>query len=267
MDSTRLVEFGSIDRTGDPGYFIRFLDAACAESSFQAYKRRANELLEVGPGRKILDVGCGTGDDCRDMARLVGPAGRVVGLDNSQAMVAEAERRAAGGGLPVEFLAGDAMNLPFPDGDFDGVRADRSPMHVPDPRRLLAEMARVCRPGGKVVVYEVDFETLVVDAADKALARKVAHAWCDSFRDGWLGRRMPGLFADAGLADVSVTPCTLVLTPELAWPVLGPATTAKAVERGALGGEEERAWLAHLEALRQGRFFCTLTGFLVCGRR
>lgn len=268
MQQTRLVEFGSIDQTQDAGYFIHFLDVATAQASFQAYKRRMIELLGLPGPLTILDVGCGTGDDCRQMATFVTGGGRVVGVDNSQAMLAEANRRAAGLNLPIEFRAGDALHLPFPDDTFDACRADRSPMHVPDPRQAMSEMVRITKPGGRVVVYEVDFETLMIDAPDRSLTRRVCHSWCDSFRDGWLGRRIPGLLTELGLHDVTVTPHTLVLTPELALLLLGPANVDKAVERGTITAAERQTWLQQLDRLQhEGRFFCTLTGFLVAGRK
>jgi len=268
MEQTRLVDFGRIDQTTDPTYFIRFLDAACAEASFQAYKQRMIQLLDVQEGRRYLDVGCGTGDDVRALAGLVGSQGLIAGIDNSQAMIAEANRRAEGSPLRVQFQAGDALNLPFDAGSFDGSLADRSLMHIPDPLRAIAEMARVTRPGGSVVVFEVDFETLVIDAADRVLARKVAHSWCDSFRNGWLGRHIPALFQDVGLTEVRVQPHTLILTPALATLLLGPPTADKAVAKGILTPAEGRAWREHFEDLqRTGRFFSTLSGYIVAGHK
>jgi ubiquinone/menaquinone biosynthesis C-methylase UbiE len=268
MQQTRLVEFGSIDQTHDAGYFIRFLDAASAEASFQAYKRRMLDLLGLPGPLAILDVGCGTGDDCLQMAQFVTAGGRVVGLDNSQAMLAEAHKRAAGQNLPVEFRAGEALHLPFADDTFDACRADRSPMHVPDPRAMLREMLRVTKPQGRIVVFEVDFETLVIDAPDRLLARRISNTWCDSFRDGWLGRRIPGLLTEVGLKDVAVAPHTLILTPELALLLLGPGTVEKAVDKGTITAAEGQTWLQQLDRLRrEGRFFCTMTGFLVAGRK
>jgi ubiquinone/menaquinone biosynthesis C-methylase UbiE len=268
VEQTSLAEFGRIDRTGDPAHFVRFLDAASAEGSFQAYKRLLGQFLNLEPGVRLLDIGCGTGDDARAMAELVGPNGRVVGVDNSQAMITEAEKRAAGQPLSVEFRVADALHLPFPDDSFDGVRADRSPMHMPDPRQALAEMVRVVKPDGRVVVYEVDFETLVLDVDEKALARKMVRCWCDGFRDGWLGRRFPWMFRQVGLKEVTTVPHVLVLTPALAQLLVGETTVNRAVAQGTLTPAEGQAWLAHLdEVQRQGRFFSTMTGFLVAGRK
>jgi ubiquinone/menaquinone biosynthesis C-methylase UbiE len=265
---THLAKFGSIDQTRDADYFIRFLDEATAQPSLQAYKQRLTDLLALQPGSRVLDVGCGTGDDARVMVRLVLPGGQVVGIDNSEAMIAEAQRRAAAESLAIDYRLANAMQLPFADNAFDAARADRSLMHVPDARQVLAEMSRVTIPGGRVGVFEVDFETLTVDADDRLLARKISHTWCDGFKNGWLGRRMPCLFAELGLQEIAVTPYVMILTPGMLLPLLGGPTTERAVQAGVITPEEAKAWLAHLDDLqRTGRFFSTMTGYLVAGRK
>ena len=189
-------------------------------------------------------------------------------VDSSDAMLAESRRRSQGSSLPVRFERGDALHLDFADDSFDGCRCDRTFMHLEDPRKALREMVRVTRPGGRVVVYEVDFETVVIDAPDRPTARKVVNAWCDGFRDGWLGRRIPGLFRDAGLLDVVVSAETLQLTYGLAAPMVGSATVDRAVAAGTLTPTEAEGWLRRLGAtVEAGRLFCTLTGFLVAGRK
>jgi ubiquinone/menaquinone biosynthesis C-methylase UbiE len=268
MEQTRLTDFGRIDQTADPAPFIDFLDAACATASFRVYKRQLAEALGLPGDLAILDVGCGTGDDVRDMARLVSGRGRVVGLDNSQVMIAEARKRAEGSELPVEFQAGDALALPFDTDTFDACQADRSLMHVPDPRRALAEMLRVTRPGGRLGVFEVDFGTVALDTDQRPLFRRVLSVWCGNLRDDWLGRRIPALLREVGVQDVRVVPQALLLTPPLALPVFGAATVEKAVKEGIVTREEGKTWLDHLDALqRSGSFFSAMIGYLVAGKK
>ena len=138
-----ITRFTAVDRQVDPGFFITFLDAGNALEDIKSVKRVMLAQLELCDGVSLLDVGCGTGDDVRDLAQLVGPRGRVVGVDVSGAMITEAKKRHATSELPVEFVEGDAQNLTFPDASFDHCRTERMLMHLDDPEKALAEMVRV----------------------------------------------------------------------------------------------------------------------------
>ncbi|MCS6852680.1 MAG: methyltransferase domain-containing protein [Gemmataceae bacterium] len=269
MGNAYLQDFGRVDATADAPFFIRFLDAASAAPSFQRYKQRTFELLGPRPGCRFLDVGCGTGDDARALARLVAPTGRVIAIDASGDMINEARRRAEGNGLPLEFRVADALALPFDADQFDGCRCDRSLMHMPDPGQALREMIRVARSGAPVVLYEVDFETITLDVPCRDLARRIVRFWCDSFRDGWLGRRLPNQCRELGLTDVHVEPVAVVLPyAGVAELVLGAETVRRAEAAAVISPEEGANWLALLARQHaDGRFLATLTGFLVWGRK
>jgi demethylmenaquinone methyltransferase / 2-methoxy-6-polyprenyl-1,4-benzoquinol methylase len=123
-------------------------------------------LAQVGPGDNALDVCCGTGDFAFALKRAVGPEGRVVGTDVSDAMLDVARDKCGRNQLFVEFTHADVLHLPFPDGGFvDEAAPDRRGFdactvgfgirNVSDIVRAFAEMRRVCRPGGKVVCLEI----------------------------------------------------------------------------------------------------------------
>ncbi len=197
----------------------------------------------------------------------MGDTGKVVAIDASQAMLAEASKR-AGDQSAVEFRQGDAHHLEFADNSFDACRCDRCFMHMADPRQALAEMTRVAKRGGRVLVYEVDFETFVIAAPDRPLARKIVTAWTDSFRNGWLGRYLPGFFRDQELQDIVTIPAVLRFTEPWVRQLLGPTTVDLARQAGTVTTEEATTWLAWLDAeLATGNLFSTLTGFIVCGRK
>jgi ubiquinone/menaquinone biosynthesis C-methylase UbiE len=268
MDRPKLYGFTDVDRTKDPDYFIRFLDEASADESFQAYKQHSFALLDLRPGQHILDVGCGTGEDAQALAQRVAPGGRVVGVDGSQAMIAVARQRAEGCSLPVEFQVADAQHMPFADNSFAASRADRIFMHLESPAQALSEMLRVTRCGGRVLIYEVDFETLTLDLPDRQRTRRIVNTWCDSFRNGWLGRHVPALFREAGLEDVRITPATLWLRYPVVMQMVGPGTVERACGAGLLTPAEGEDWLRQLhERYESGMLFSTLTGFLVVGRK
>jgi ubiquinone/menaquinone biosynthesis C-methylase UbiE len=86
-------------------------------------------------------------------------------------MITGAQKQAEGFNLPVEHIVGGAYRLDFAASTLDGCRAERVFQHVDNPQRGLGEMVRVTRPGGRVVVLDPDFETLIIDAQARALTR------------------------------------------------------------------------------------------------
>jgi demethylmenaquinone methyltransferase/2-methoxy-6-polyprenyl-1,4-benzoquinol methylase len=119
------------------------------------WRERAVDLAGVGPGSDALDICCGTGDLALELRRRIGPDGRVVGSDFSEPMLDLARRKSGEEGLPVEFGWADALDLPYGDASFDAVTIGFGARNLADLDRGLAEMARVLRPGGRLVILEI----------------------------------------------------------------------------------------------------------------
>jgi demethylmenaquinone methyltransferase/2-methoxy-6-polyprenyl-1,4-benzoquinol methylase len=125
------------------------------------WRARAVDMARVGAGSRVLDVATGTGDLAIEIARRVGPAGEVVGSDFSEGMLDRARVKADAGRLEVSprFEWADALELPYPDDHFDAATVGFGARNFSDLARGLAEMARVVRPGGRVVVLEITTPT------------------------------------------------------------------------------------------------------------
>lgn len=161
------------------------LNGAMTAGLHHRWRALAASRTALQPGGSVLDVATGTGDLALELAGLVEPGGRVLGTDFSEAMLERArekQRQAARGNVRFEWA--DAMKLPYPDASFDAATVGFGARNFSDLRRGLAEMARVVRPGGRVVVLEITTPTRMPLAAFYAL---------------WFDRIVPVLGAGAGV--------------------------------------------------------------------
>ena len=176
------------------------------------WRARAADLAAVGAGARALDVATGTGDLAVELARRVGPAGEVVGSDFSEAMLERARDKAP----HIAFEWGNALDLPYPDASFDAATAGFGARNFADLDRGLAEMARVVRPGGRVVILEITtprrpplstFYRVWFDRVVPLLGRLTGESLAYSYLPSSV-RRFPGpeglaaAMAGAGLRDV-----------------------------------------------------------------
>src|SRR5947209_787551 len=119
------------------------------------WRRRAAELSALAPGGRALDVATGTGDLAFELAARAGPEGEVIGVDFAERLLEVAREKATLLDLSVRFEAGNALALDYGDGEFDAATVGFGARNFSDLNRGLSEMARVVRPGGRVVVLEI----------------------------------------------------------------------------------------------------------------
>jgi demethylmenaquinone methyltransferase/2-methoxy-6-polyprenyl-1,4-benzoquinol methylase len=176
------------------------------------WRERAADLAALAPGARALDVACGTGDLAVELARRVGPEGEVVGTDFSEAMLERA--RAKSGAVRWEWA--NALELPYADGEFDAATVGFGARNFSDLDRGITEMARVVRPGGRVVILEITtpqrpplstFFALWFDRVVPALGRLAgdpdAYAYLPSSVKRFPGpEALGGRMVAAGLRDV-----------------------------------------------------------------
>lgn len=262
-----MAHFDTVDQAAHPDFFTRFLDKSLNLRDIGIYKQMMINLLAIKEGATLLDVGCGTGQDALALAEVVGSGGRVVGIDASETMIKEARTRAAETHLPVEYVSGNAYQLPFAEKTFDGCQASRVFEHLSEPGRALAEMVRVARPGARIVVADADLDLTIVDIPDRTLARKMIHLVCDNVRQGWMGRQLPRLFREAGLRDIAITGS--VLPSDFAFfKMVFDGILQHALATGAISAEELARFWSYLEqAEREQRFFGGIGGFIVGGQK
>lgn len=162
-----------------------------------AQRKRMHAALGLKPGERVLEVGCGNGIMAREMADSVAPTGTVVGADISAAMVTMA-RDLCDAPANVEFIKADVADLPFVDGSFDVVTVAQCLCLVPDVEVAVRELFRILRPGGRSVILETDWDTLVWNCTEPRLMDKVVAIYKDVYTDARLPRTLSRVLKRAG---------------------------------------------------------------------
>lgn len=160
------------------------------------------DALGLDEAESVLDVGCGTGVAARAIAARADFSGRVTGIDLSPRLVAVGKRLAEEErvGDRVDLRAGDTRDLDFPDESFDAVVAHTLVSHVAEPRTVLAEAARVLKPGGGIGIFDGDYASLTFGQADSAKAKADDEALVEAVvTNPRVMREMPRILREVGL--------------------------------------------------------------------
>ena len=216
-------------------------------------RRRAlvRSFLAAAAGDRILDVGCGPGFLCVELQQEVGPAGSVVGVDASPAMLALAARRCDGQGN-VTLHRGDATSLPVADAEFDGAVCVQVLEYVADVPAALGELYRAVRPGGRVVVWDIDWATVSWHSNDPARMARVLDAWDDHLTHPSLPRVLAPAMRSVGFQDVRMEPhpvATAHFDPGSYGVAIIPVISSFVSGRRGVNGNEAKAWASELNEL------------------
>lgn len=178
-------------------------------------KQHTYTRMQVETGNKVLDVGCGSGIDTIALSQLVGVTGEVYGVDHDEVMIKEAEKNAEKAGISawVHHEHSDAASMPFETGYFDSCRSERLFQHLPNPAKVLDEMARVTKGNGWIVVLDTDWGSGGIDTSEIDIERRLCRFLADHmYHNGYSGRQLYRLFKKQGLFNVSFEVYPLVVT-------------------------------------------------------
>jgi 2-polyprenyl-3-methyl-5-hydroxy-6-metoxy-1,4-benzoquinol methylase len=188
----------------------RRLEVLYSTADVRAQREETLRLLTLSPGEEVVDVGSGPGFLCESMADLVGPSGRVLGIDVSPDLVELARRRNWRGWLRYE--QGDAAALPTPERSFDVAVCAQVLEYVPDADRGLREMHRVLKPGGRAMIVDTEWDSVVWHSTDPARMAKVLAAWEAHCTDSRLPRTLVSRLRAAGFAVEGVSGFPIINT-------------------------------------------------------
>lgn len=262
-----------MSQTRFDGQAARALERTYQTPDLVAQRARTLDLLAPNAGERILDIGVGPGLLAHDLARLVGPEGEVLGVDVSEDMLAIARERLRD--LPqARCIRADAVDLGTPGGAFDAAVSTQVHEYVADMPRALAELHRSLRPGGRLLVLDTDWRSLVWHSGDERRMARILEVWDGHLADPHLPAKLGPLLREAGfeVRRVEVFP---ILAPQ--WrPVSYPAGIVTSIHdyvlrygpaQGVAEEEVEAWWADHEDQVAQGRFFFSVNRYLFLATR
>lgn len=246
----------------------RKLEAAYLTPDVVAQRRETLRALALQPGERVLDVGSGPGLLVAEMAQAVGRSGHVTGLDISDGMLALSRTRCADPAISgrVSFVKADAVALPFSDAAFDVAVSTQVYEYVADLKAALAELHRVLRVGGRALIIDTDWDSIVWNAGDRELMQRLLAAWTERFADPHLPRTLSRQLQEAGFKlhhrDVLVL-FNPEYDPNTFSVANGQIMADFAVSQHRMTRDDVQAWMQGLQRLgRDGRYFFSLNRYV-----
>ncbi|MGI8450497.1 MAG: methyltransferase domain-containing protein [Streptosporangiaceae bacterium] len=248
----------------------RRVEATYSTPDVAGQRRTVLAALGLKPGEDVLDIGSGPGFLAREMSSQVGPGGSVTGVDPSENMLSLARARSRpAGSAPVGFRPGEATALPCAAGSFDVVTSTQVYEYVDDVPAALAEAWRVLRPGGRLLVLDTDWDSIVWRSSDADRMRRVLRAWDGHLADPHLPRRLTGLLEDAGFSVTHRAAIPLLnvgYDPDTYSAGLIEFVAVFVSRRSGITAADIRSWAGDLVALGPAYFF-SLNRYLFLGVR
>ena len=223
-------------------------------------------MLFRSPGESLLDIGCGPGILTYEMSEEVGPSGKINGLDISATMLDLATNRCATRDW-VSLTPGRAEELPFPECSFDAVVAVQVYEYVEDIETALKEAFRVLKQGGRIVILDTDWDSLVWNVHDRARLRTILDLWDEHLADPRLPEKLPYLLSQANFAPVALEKVLTFINQEChektySYWLIG-FIRSFLEQRSLMDESQLKAWIEELYGLAsENRYFFSLNRYI-----
>lgn len=232
--------------------------------------RRREVIRLLGPraGESVIDIGSGPGFLAAEIAQAVGHSGAVVGVDISESMLAFSRAHTDRLGLAdrATFMEGNAMALPVPDDSFDVAVSTQVYEYVDDIDRALLELYRVLRPGGRALILDTDWDSLVLNSSDPLKTDAILQAWDEHLADPHLPRTLTARLRRTGF-DVEATSVIPIINTDFRESTYGwgliDLIKSFVPGRGGISVDDVERWTADLRNLNAvGEYFLSISGYV-----
>lgn len=248
----------------------RLLDNVYQGADVTRRRQASFNALQPAPGETILDIGCGNGLLTAELARAVGPKGRIIGVDPSTDMRNAGIARCKDFDW-VEFFEGTASDLPVASDTVDKAVSVQVFEYLNDIPAAVREAKRTLKPGGKLVIADIHFDSLIWFSRDPERMDRMIAAWDHHFVERRVPAILPPIMRDEGLSDVDIshiTICDHQLRPDGLANMMIILMENFAASNGHIPKDEAAAWAnEQRELAEQGSFFFSLTQFVVSARK
>jgi SAM-dependent methyltransferase len=245
----------------------RLMEEFNASAGATMRRSRLLEILGLQPGEHVLDVGPGPGHYAFDMSSAVGNAGHVAGVDNARNSLETAQRRCSGL-TNVSFYLGDAVDLPFAEATFDAAISTQTFEYLPNVEAALAEIFRVLKPGGRVLIHDTEWDAWAWHSSDRARMNRIMEVWDNHLADPHLPQTLGSRLTAAGFKDVRIEPLVHVETtysPTSMSAILIKFVAGYVTSQG-IPDSEATAWADDLRTLgSSGHYFFSSNEYIFTG--
>lgn len=237
------------------------------------------ELCAPQPGGRVIDIGCGSGRTLGPLLKIVGPRGDVMGLDRAKQAIelAQSNHGPAAKAGRLGLVETDAEDgIPFPEQGFDVALCQNVFESVGNKAGVIAEIHRILKPGGRLLLGHHDFDGIMLATSDRALTRILVHAHADTVEpwmqqaDGQVGRNLPGMVAGARFRSVT-SGAHLCVDQNMTGGGAVRALIGELTESGRRAGVDRQrlaSWLQDLNGREKaGRFYCAVPWIYIIATR
>ena len=233
-------------------------------------KQQTYAMMHVREGQTVLDVGCGPASDTIALSKLIGSTGKVIGIDHDPDMVVTANQRAIDKGVDhfVDHRHANGLELPFEDNTFDSCRSERVFQHVLEADKLLAEMIRVTKPGGYIVIADADHSTHGTSTHFPDMDMQMREMILKEINNPLVARKLYTMMILADLKNIETNPLLLSWTDYSLWQMLTDPLFSNALDLGIWTEADLEKYRKDLATLHdQNAFYAHVALLLISGRK